>query len=514
MFGIRKQVVLPLNLERKISPDDPVFKLIEICDELDYTELYRVYLRRWRKIDPATMFEVLVFAYMNGIYSSRDIERACRNDIRFMWILQDAPTPDHATIARFQNERLAIVMENLFYQLVEKLSALGEIEFKNLFVDGTKLEANANRYTFVWAKAVQKNLNKLYARIDQELPEIAFKYGLNPNVELEQAIQFLSGIAGMSGISFVRGKGKRKTELQRDWEKLTEYRERIEKYKESLGICGKRKSYSKTDTDATFMRMKEDHMRNGQLKPGYNVQIGVESEYIIGVGLFPNPTDTTTLIPFLERVQNGCGRKYRNIIADAGYSSEENYTYLENKQINAYIKPSDYEVRKTKRFKSNPYRTENLFYDDANDCFICPNGKRLYYAYDSRTTTENGYTVTKKNYVCEGCAGCPHREQCFKGKYENRKISLSQTMARQKREATERITTDEGIVLRMNRSIQVEGAFGVLKEDYAFRRFLTRGKRKTETQFFLLCFAFNIRKLWNRSNSGRLGKPLFEKIIA
>lgn len=514
MFRTRNQVVLPLNLERKISPDDPVFKLIEICDELDYTELYRVYLRRWRKIDPAELFEVLVFAYMNGIYSSRDIESACRNDIRFMWILQDAPAPDHATIARFQNERLANVMENLFYQLVEKLSALGEIEFENLFVDGTKIEANANRYTFVWAKAVQKNLNKLYVRIDQELPEIAFKYGLNPNVELEQTVRFLRNIAGMRGISFVSGKGKRKTELQRDWERLTEYQERIEKYRESLGICGKRKSYSKTDTDATFMRMKEDHMRNGQLKPGYNVQIGVESEYIIGVGLFPNPTDTTTLIPFLERVQNGCGRKCRNIIADAGYSSEENYTYLENKQINAYIKPSDYEVRKTKRFKSNPYRTENLFYDDANDCFICPNDKHLYYAYDSRSTTENGYTVTKKNYVCEGCIGCSHRKQCFKGQYENRKISLSQTMTRQKREATERITADEGIVLRMNRSIQVEGAFGVLKEDYAFRRFLTRGKRKTETQFFLLCFAFNIRKLWNRSNSRRSGKSLFEKIIA
>ena len=166
MFGTRNQVVLPINLERKINPDDPVFKLVEICDELDYTELYRSYLRRWRKIDPAALFEVLVFAYMNGIYSSRDIESACRNDIRFMWILQNAPVPDHATIARFQNERLASVIENLFYQLINKLSAFGEIEFENLFVDGTKIEANANRYTFVWAKAVQKNMDKLYEKID------------------------------------------------------------------------------------------------------------------------------------------------------------------------------------------------------------------------------------------------------------------------------------------------------------------------------------------------------------
>lgn len=280
-------------------------------------------------------------------------------------------------------------------------------------MDGIKIEANSNRYTFVWAKAVQKNLNELYARVDKELPEIALKYGLNPNVELQQAINFLSGIACMSRIAFVSGRGKHKTELQRDCERLNEYRERIEKYQESLGICGK--SYSKIDTDATFMCMKEDYMRNGQLKPGYNVQIGVESEYIVGVGLFPNPTDTTTLPHFLKRVQSGCRHKYRNIIADVGYASEENYTHLEYLHINVYIKPTDYEVRKTKRFKNAPYRTENLFYDASNDCFICPNGKCLNYTHDSHSKTENGYTVTKQNYVCESCAGCSHREQCFKG---------------------------------------------------------------------------------------------------
>ena len=173
----------------------------------------------------------------------------------------------------------------------------------------------------------------------------------------------------MHRIEFVHGSGKRKTELQRDCERLTDYLERLEKYREALGICGKRKSYSKTDTDATFMRMKEDHMRNGQLKPGYNVQIGVESEYIVGIGLFENPTDTLTLIPFLERIQQGSKRKYENIIADAGYASEENYTYLEQQGQRAYIKPADYEVRKKKKFKNDIYRAENMHYDDQNDCY-------------------------------------------------------------------------------------------------------------------------------------------------
>ncbi len=262
------------------------------------------------------------------------------------------------------------------------------------------------------------------------------------------------------------------------------------------------------------MRMKEDHMLNGQLKPGYNVQIGVESEYIVGVGLFPNPTDTTTLIPFLERIRKSTGRKYENIIADAGYASEENYTYLEAMEQNAYIKPADYEVRKKRKYKNDIYRIENLHYDEEKDCFVCPNGKRLNFAYESKRKSQNGYETVKRNYICEGCIGCPHREKCFKGKYENRKIAYSPIMARQKQEATERITTDEVILLRMNRSIQVEGAFGVIKQDFGFKRFLTRGKEKTETQFFLIAIAFNIQKLYNRENCNRFNKPLFEKRIA
>lgn len=239
-------------------------------------------------------------------------------------------------------------------------------------------------------------MNRLYDRIDRKLPGIALKYGLSESAELEEVIGYLENFARMYGIEFVHGSGKRKTELQRDCERLTDHLERLEKYREALGICGKRKSYSKTDTDATFMRMKEDHMRNGQLKPGYNVQIAVESEYIVGVGLFPNPTDTLTLIPFLERIQQGSKRKYENIIADSGYASEENYTYLEQQGQKAYIKPADYEVRKKKKFKNDIYRIENMHYEEEKDCYICPNGKALNYAYDSHSKTASGYTVTQK----------------------------------------------------------------------------------------------------------------------
>lgn len=241
----RNQLVLPLNLEIKIDKNDPVRKLAEICDELDYTKLYASYLRGWRKIDPAVLFEILVFAYMNGIYSSRDIEKACKNDIRFMWLLQDEPVPDHSTFARFQNERLAGVIEELFYQLIEKLHNMGEISFKNIFIDGTKIEANANRYTFVWAKAVEKNLQRLRVKINRELDLLSEKYGLADGSNLEEVIEFLSTSIRLLNIEFVHGRGKHKTQLQRDYEKLYSYLERLENYNKSLEICGKRKSYSK-----------------------------------------------------------------------------------------------------------------------------------------------------------------------------------------------------------------------------------------------------------------------------
>lgn len=510
----RNQVVLPLNLGIKIEEDEPVRKVVEICEELDFTRLYEAYGRKWRQIDPVTMFIVLVFAYMNGIYSSRDIEDACKHDIRFMWILQNRNAPDHSTIARFQNERLNGVIEDLFYQFIMKLYDMGEVSFENVFIDGTKIEADANRYTFVWAKSVEKNLQKLEQKIEKELPEISLKYGIEPSAGYEYVLEHLTQYAQLLGIKFVSGSGKRKSELQKDCEKLQEYQKRANNYKESLKICGKRKSYSKTDQDATFMRMKEDHMKNGQLKPGYNVQIGVESEYIVGVGLFPNPADTTTLIPFLKKMERGTGRRYGKVTADAGYASEENYTYLEQHCQEAFIKPTDYEIRKTKKFKNNIFRIENLKYDEENDCFLCPNGKHLMYKTNHRRKSDNGYEITKKEYVCENCSGCPYREQCYKGTDKNRSVSLSQTFVRQKREAAERITTDEGILLRMNRSIQVEGAFGVIKQDYAFRRFLTRGKQKSETQFLLLAFAYNVQKLWNRQNFNRFHQALFEKDTA
>ena len=132
MKFIENQVVLPLNLGIKIPDNDPVLKLSEICDKLDFTDLYAQYARTWRKYDPKTLFKVLVYGYMTGNYSCRDIENACKRDICFMWLLNGSQAPDNSTIARFQNERLLPVIEKLFYQVVNELYKLNEIKFDNI----------------------------------------------------------------------------------------------------------------------------------------------------------------------------------------------------------------------------------------------------------------------------------------------------------------------------------------------------------------------------------------------
>ena len=216
----KSQVILPLDLEICIPEGDFVFKVAEICDSLDYTELWETYVRAWRKVNPITMFEILVFAYINRKFSSREIEKVCKTDIRFMWLLGGEPAPSDSMITRFMRGHLAEVIEALFYQFVEKLYEMGEVKFKNLFVDGTKIEAYANKYTFVWQKAVEKRLETLNKKIETVLPVIAERYGMNTSVSLEDCYEALVLQAQWINLTFAKGIGKRKTQLQKDIELL------------------------------------------------------------------------------------------------------------------------------------------------------------------------------------------------------------------------------------------------------------------------------------------------------
>jgi transposase len=431
-----------------------------------------------------------------------------------MWLMEGRKAPDHSTIARFRKDYLVAAIDDLFFQMVQHLHNLGEVTFKNLFVDGTKIEANANRYTFVWKKVVNKNEAKMFVKIQSSIEEINQAYQTDFKVaqetllgDLKRVTSYLEQKRKQDKIEFVQGIGKRKSKLQKFTEALREFSDRQGKYNTHNQLFEGRNSYSKTDPDATFMHMKDDHMRNAQLKPAYNVQIGVESEYVVGVEIFQDRNDKTTLIPFLNNLESKIKARYQNIIADSGYESEENYLYLEEKKQTYYIKPQTYEQWKKKSFKKDISKRENMFYNAETDEYTCHNEKQLKPVGITHRTSATGYRSVVTVYECEDCSNCPYKARCTKAK-GNRRMQVSKKFVEKRQVSYENITTQEGILLRVNRSIQVEGAFGVLKNDYNFNRFLTRGKNNVKTEFLLLCFGYNVNKLHAKIQNERIGKPL------
>lgn len=505
------QLKMNFDIGVLVPQDDSVRLLRNIVKEMDFSKVYSAYSDKGRNpaISPVTMFEIIVYGYMNRIFSSRDIEKACRRDVNFMWLLDGQTAPDHSTINRFRDERLIDHMEDLLYQFIGILREAGELQYKNIFVDGTKIEAYANKYTFVWKKSVEKNKIRLEEKIETLLSQYKDftdfpAVGISYIRALKQVkCHFAKQIKGQK-IIFVKGAGHRKTTLQREYEKVDEYINKLQSYEESLKKMKGRNSYSKTDNDATFMRMKEDHMLNGQLKAGYNVQVGSEGGYIVGAMISQERSDVSTLIPFLEKIHGRIGKKFDSVTADSGYESEQNYKYLKTNGITAFIKPSNYEITKTRKFKNDIGKRENMTYLAEEDAFVCASGCKLTFSGIRRSKTATGYVTEKKRYSCLECANCSLREACLKNS-KSKNIEFSPIFYELRQESDKNIKSPDGIVLRINRSIQAEGVFAYIKEDMGYRRFRHRGKKHVENDIFLLAFSVNINRLHNKIQSGNLG---------
>jgi len=519
------QLKLPLNIDYIIPDNDSVRLLSQFVEEMDLRDLYSTYSRiRENQATPRQMLKIILYSYMNHRYSSRSMELSCHRDINFMYLLEDSPVPDHATFARFRSIHFAPCSQRIMAEMANFLHGLGEITGDSIFIDGTKIEACANKYTFVWKKAVTKNMQKLLNKLAGLVAECEEKYGIKLVYQnyvkmkhVKRLRKKLYALKEEENIEFVHGCGKRKTLLQRSVEKLEGYLNKLKEYTKKIHICGKRNSYSKTDYDATFMRMKEDAMRNGQLKAGYNVQHGVDSEYITWLTVGHQPTDTTTLIPFLSSMETHLKFKYKKIVADAGYESEENYLYIEKNGQLSFIKPANYEISKKRKYKTDISRIENMDYNEDEDYYICKNGKKLTVSKVFKRKSKTGYESEKTTYTCEDCSNCSYKSSCIKGNNcktpldkRVKNLETSKLFNRQRKDSLNRILSKEGCELRMNRSIQAEGSFGELKQDMGFRRFLCRGKQNVLAESVLLAMAHNINKLHNKIQSGRTGTHLFE----
>ena len=516
------QLKLPLNIETIIPEDDSVRLLSQFVEAMDLTDLYSTY-ERINSVSPRILLKLVLYSYMNGDYSSRSMELNCKRDINFMFLLEGAPAPDHATFARFRSIHFAPCAKRILAEMSNALYDLGEISGETIFIDGTKIEASANKYTFVWKKAVTKNQAKLLTKLAdfiaecERLYDIRIVYGdIVKMKHVKRLRKKLYALKQSENVSFVHGIGKRKTPLQKSIETLEDYLSRLKKYNQEIHICGERNSYSKTDHDATFMRMKEDAMGNGQLKPAYNLQHGVDSEYITWLTIGPQPTDTTTLIPFLKEAEKYLNFKYKNITADAGYESEENYLFLEANGQLSYIKPANYEISKTRKYRNDIGKIENMKYDAETDSYTCINEKKLTTDHIRHSKSRTGYISKKTIYKCEDCSGCPYKADCIKGnncktplEERTKTLQVAKTFLKYRQDDLERILSDEGILFRTNRSIQAEGSFGDLKQDMQFRRYLSKGNSNVLAESILLAMAKNINKLHNKIQKGRTGVHLF-----
>jgi transposase len=518
------QLKLPLNIEYMIPDNDSVRLLSQFVEEMDLTNLYSTYSRlRENQATPRQMLKIVLYSYMNHNYSSRAMELSCKRDVNFMYLLEGYPVPDHFTFARFRSIHFSQCSETIMAEMTNFLYEIGEILGNAIFIDGTKIEACANKYTFVWKKSVSKNLEKLLIKLADFVAECEEMYGLKLVYEnivkikhVKKLRKKLYALKQKEDIEFVNGCGKRKNPIQRSIEKLEEYLNKLKEYTQKIHTCGKRNSYSKTDKDATFMRMKEDAMKNGQLKPGYNVQHGVDSEYIAWLNVGHQPTDTTTLIPFIKSMENYLYFKYFKIVADAGYESEENYVYVKGNGQLSYIKPANYEISKTRKYQNDISRIENMDYTELGDYYTCKNNKKVTVNKIVKRKSKTGYISEKTIYTSEDCSNCQHKSKCIKGhncktpleeRVKNLEISKLFNMLR--KENLKRIVSEDGCELRMNRSIQAEGSFAEIKQDMGFQRYLCKGKKNVLTESILLAMTHNINKLHNKIQSDRTGTDLF-----
>lgn len=492
-------MAFPPSLDELVAADHPVRVVHEVLEKIDLTALLHQYKPGGTSsYHPRMLLKALVYAYINNIYSSRKIEEALKESIYFMW-LTGMSKPDHNTINRFRGQRLQKTLQPIFTQVVLLLCDEGLLSLKDLYTDGTKIEANANRYTFVWGKAIKTSKERIGQQLD-ELWQYAQSVAASEledtdpsgfdKIDKEKVSATIEKINTALKDKKVSSKVRQKLNYARkNWPAA------LDKYEQQEKILGKqRNSYSKTDPDATFMRMKEDHMRNGQLKPGYNVQISTNNQFIASYSLHQNPTDTKTLIPHLQGHIGRYRQKPNNVTADAGYGSEQNYQWLEKKRITAYVKHNQFDRdQRHQACKKHRYPADQFVYNPVTDRYRCPVGKLMKKTGERIKLNYSGYEQTLTRYQSKSCAGCPLKSECNPD-YEYRIIEVNLNWNRLKQKAEKRLKNRRGIQKRKQRCFDTEPVFANIKHNHHFKRFMLRGLEKVSIETGLLALAHNLRK--------------------
>lgn len=493
--------LFPINIFDKIPENHPVRLVDSVVNNLDISDLIQLYLGGGcSAYHPRMMIKVLFYSYLSNIYSCRKIAKALSENIHFMYISGNS-RPDFRTINEFRGKILKEKIKDLFAEVVKMLVEMGYISLDIQYIDGTKIEAKSNKYTFVWRGSVEKYKEKLEVKINTILAAIENNIQSdNQEVNPEELPKKINSEELKEKLSELNKKLKEPAKkVAKELRKLQEeHLPRLAKYEKDLEILGDRNSYSKTDIDATFMRMKEDHMMNGQLKPAYNPQISTENQFITHVSIHQKPNDTTTLESHLDGFENAYQKQSKEVVADAGYGSEENYEMLENKNITAYVKYNYFHKEQKRKMKNDPFLVQNLFYNKEQDFYVCPMGQRMEKTGIGKRTSSNGYESQISYYQAKRCEGCPLRGLCHQAK-DNRIIQVNHRLNELKNKAKELLMSEKGLEHRSKRPIEVEAVFGQLKSNNKFNRFTFKGLEKVELEFLLMALGHNFRKMSAKS---------------
>lgn len=503
---------MPLFITDFLDICDPVLAFDKIMEEIEIKK----YLRPEPAFKPGrpgynrvNMLKTVLFGFMDTGYASlRELEDRCKTNIRYMYLM-DYETPSYRAFSYFINKEISESVQDIFKAIMTYIEQTDGIDLQHTYIDGTKIEANANRYTWVWKKTCIKNRQKVFDKIscliDAMNQEVLGYLGIKFEKRQEYAIEYVSelltaykGAAGLDEASFVSGCGHRKSIQQKQYQELQGYLLRLKNYAHHIEICGdERNSYSKTDPDATFMRLKRDYMGNDQLLPAYNLQAAICDEYIAVIDVKPYASDMECFVPLMEKFYHTYGYYPKYPVADAGYGSYNNYLYCEEHGMEKYMKFTMYKKETAdKKYRENPYRAVN-FVKDEDGNLRCPNGRKFLFR-QTQHVKYNKYGRTEELYECESCEGCPHKQECCPKAHKNRTIRLNQELTAIHQEVLKNLESIHGALLRMNRSIQSEGTFGVLKWDKSYKRLFRRGEKNVLLELTMISCGFNLYKYHNK----------------
>lgn len=496
------QLSLPINTILALDQEDEVFSFLEAVEGVDFSQYVEpIRSNNTDSHDRGMLVKVMLFGYMNGIISLSTLASLCRTDLRYLY-LSNEEKPSTMAFSRM-SKSLKISIDKLFFTVSGNIADKMNCDTSIQYIDGTKIEANANKNSFVYKKRIINAMDRLFFRITEDIILLNQAYGYSYRYsgyysacDMWNICQYLMEIMVRENIQIVYGKGRRKSEFQVWYDTFIQYAQKLDEYEYWLEIIGNRNSCSKTDHDATMMATKWDYYnQSGVTRACYNCQIAVSNGIIVNSEVFQDVSDTTTYQPFMEKYRRHTGGLPDYPVTDAGYGSYDNYWYNIINQCHLTMKYNMYGKEYDKQFQKRKFHSYN-WKKNEDGYVICPDGRVFdQYERDSyRNTAGDNLMIAQLYYEKNKCEGCPFRKECLQNPDGYRHYSRNVIRDEMWATVNQELSTEEGIQMKKQRSVQVEGAFGVIKQDFGFTRFHRKGMKNVKMEFLLLCLGYNLKK--------------------